>query len=564
MTREEWLAQFKAEYGREPTPAEFTQARDAGSWSVNLGPIGPGTAEIDPATPLSARGRWLADFRAHHDRVPSAQEFAEAKASGFVSQVTAPLPGGVTAGDTQTGPGPSSVSPGANPDPAEADHHRGALPPLAVTRTQPTDVDASSRVAARHRTGWYRRWWAFVIYAVVLALIAAGVGFGIPGTSIHGLLNKPKSAAANADAGQSESQTRVTSMPSSVPSCPKRWTPVTWASWNGGNTLVCSSSGQSGYHVNITDGSRSLSTDKAQTMPTGGYSATFDDGSSAVVAFGGSMTQLTAAGATKAFVTSQAWANGVGTGFTAVPGSSVSSCPAGSYPFSMSLWGNHWLLTCGASQSTPSSFFYYDGTLIATGGSMTNDSGQFCGYAQAGTTVCQNAQMVSTAGFFGPKTTYPTQSSYLPGVGVTNSAEVQGGSSGADAQAGIDAQIKQDTPYAETYLLGQWTPQLSAKWDGVSWQGKTWTSADILNQFQGFKQKYSTAMMLRSSDWSSLGLSGHEWITMVAGIAFGSYTDANKWCYTQGFGPDDCFAVQLGHGAADSTAKSWQPKDFGG
>ncbi|ARO11553.1 MULTISPECIES: hypothetical protein [Propionibacterium] len=569
MSQDEWLRQFTAVYGRQPSSEEFLRAREGGFGSLDADPV-PGA---NPAA-LDGSAQWLADFREQSGRLPTTQEFAAAKAAGFprgAGQSTPPTPttprsvGSAFNGAIQTNGAtptrtagtpmgaPSSFPPAPPVPPAPA------IPPLAAPPSGNGD-----------KSPLYRCWWAIVAYVMVLALIVAAVCFGIPGTGIHGLVNKPEAGASGSasvaagSAAGSDASARVASMPASVPSCPRGWTPTTWASWNGGNSLVCKAAGKSTFHVNVTAGSQSYSTDGATTSPTGGYVANFDGGASAIVAFAGSLTQLTASGVSTVNVTSQAWDNGSSSGFTAVPSGHVTACPSGSYPFSMSVWGNQWLFTCGADQSNGTSFVYSNGSTSDAGGGVLNMSGKFCGATMDAYSICQGAQVVTVSSIaHATTTTYPTQSSYLPGTGVTNAYGPQQASSDTDARTTMDAEIKQDTPLAGAYLVGQWTPQLSAKWDGVSWQGKTWSNQDIANQFRDFKQKYSTAMMLRSADWSTLGLSGHDWVTMVAGISFTNAADANRWCYAKGFDSDNCFAVQLGHGAPDQTMQKWTPGHFG-
>lgn len=462
---------------------------------------------------------WLGQFTAAHGRQPSPEEFVRARTAGF------PAVG--------------------NAEPTMV---------LSTAESQPEVPAQSAEMSSRS----HRRAWPIVAGVLVVALVAAGVLFGVPFTGFHGVLN---SAGTGAEEGASGA-TRDASMPESVPSCPEGWTPVSWSSWNGGNLLVCTTTTGSNYHIAITSDGQNYSTDDGEATPTRGYYARFNDQNSAVIAFGGTLTQLSLSGSTTSHVTSQAWANGKSTGFTAMPASSLPSCPSGMYPFSMSVWGSQWLLTCGSDADSPKYFLYNDSASTRTGGTMVTSSDKFCAADSAGATICQNESLVTVA-LSGRTTTYPTQSSYLPESGITNSLAAGPTTTSNDARASLEAEITQDTPFAEAYLLGQWTPQLSAKWDGISVDGKTWTSQDISSEFEGYKQRYSTAMLLRSSNWSTLGLSDHDWLTMVAGISFSNAADANRWCYAQGFSPTNCYAVQLGHGAPVHTMQSWTPGAFG-
>ena len=361
-------------------------------------------------------------------------------------------------------------------------------------------------------------------------------------------------------------QPRVPSMPASLPSCPQDWTPVAWSTWSGGHTLVCAQTGQQTYHLELTVGAQQYTTDQATRSPTGAYVGQFDSGASVVVSLGGGLIQFTDQATTASYAASAAWDHGVAGGFSLTPVTDVPACPSGSYPLSLSIWTGQWLLTCGVD-ATVTTFSYYNGTAAISGNAMTAQADKTCGPDAKGDVVCYSPSVVTVTSN-GITATYPTASTYVTGSGQNNSFTPSGTIASVDpeqqALTNIDAEIAYDTPVAESYLVGQWTPQLSAKWDGLDWNGQTWNNQAIWDQFQGFKDKYSTSLLLHSSDWSNLGLSDPKWYTMVAGISFSDPDSTNYWCYSQGYDPGNCFAVQLGYGAAQHTMKMWKPSDFGG
>jgi outer membrane protein assembly factor BamB len=370
-------------------------------------------------------------------------------------------------------------------------------------------------------------------------------------------------------------QPRVKGMPSAIASCPAGWTPVSWSTWNGdtpGHTLVCRSSAVDTYYVFIDADGALYSTQTATFSDTGCYVAKYDkDDASAQVCFDGGATWFTGSGATKAYVASDAWnASGTTTGFSSPPSAKVDipDCPAGSSPLSLSTWDDGLLLTCGTSAGSVTKFILHEGSKTSAGSSM-KDSGKdgVCGQDDAGQRVCQTSDTVSI-GKDGSTTAFPTSSSFTPQAGQRNSLHAKKATTVDDAQAQLDAEVKQDKDLVESNLVGMWTPQLSAKYIGFNDGTTDYDAKAIWNQFQTFKQKYPTALLLKGADWSSLGftttpsLQGHDWYTMESGITYSDPNEANRWCSTEGFTPENCFAVQVSHGPADHTAHMWKEGDF--
>ncbi|MDK9322740.1 hypothetical protein FAM23852_002272, partial [Propionibacterium freudenreichii] len=104
--RDEWLRQFRATQGRDPSPEEFLTAQQAGfPVQAPAQPQAPGQPQA-PAPSQTPDARWLAVFRASQGRLPSTQEFAAARAAGFPVGPPAPAepatPGQLPVGDEPT------------------------------------------------------------------------------------------------------------------------------------------------------------------------------------------------------------------------------------------------------------------------------------------------------------------------------------------------------------------------------------------------------------------------------------------------------------------------------
>ena len=359
-----------------------------------------------------------------------------------------------------------------------------------------------------------------------------------------------------------EPQPRVDSMPDSVASCPQGWAVSLWSSWANGNALVCRTAGKASYYVTLTDDSHTYIATDATRTPTGGYQANFPSGPSVLISMGGGLVQLTSSDGTITRVAPESWADGKSTGFTTAPASDIPSCASDTYPVSLSVWGDQWILTCGTSAGKVTNFSYYDGATTLTGKNMSGDSAKYCGKDDKGEKVCVTSSAVTLTS--GKKTTaYPVTSGYTPQNGAVNAPVVTQVTSDDDARTKLSAEVLHDTSLAKASATNRWTPQLSAKWSGIAIGGTTWGNTEIWNEFTTIKAKHPTALLLKSTDWSTLGLSGHSWYTTVAGISFTDSADANRWCYTQGYTPENCFAVKLGHGPAKDTVRKWTPTDFG-
>ena len=79
-------------------------------------------------------------------------------------------------------------------------------------------------------------------------------------------------------------------------------------------------------------------------------------------------------------------------------------------------------------------------------------------------------------------------------------------------------------------LEGSWIPQLSSKVDGTydALDDKTYSLADIYQQYLTLRLRYPNVRLLNSSDWDAYSLDGY-WV-VIAGVPFIYPNQANRWC----------------------------------
>lgn len=107
-----------------------------------------------------------------------------------------------------------------------------------------------------------------------------------------------------------------------------------------------------------------------------------------------------------------------------------------------------------------------------------------------------------------------------------------------------DAVLKElrdaDFGYVSGSIANRWIPKISSKKPGIEVDGRTLTSADVLSDHLHLRSEHRGARLVWSGQWSTF--SSSDWWVTVAGPAQLTATDANRWCDSEGFGVDDCFA----------------------
>jgi serine/threonine-protein kinase len=120
-----------------------------------------------------------------------------------------------------------------------------------------------------------------------------------------------------------------------------------------------------------------------------------------------------------------------------------------------------------------------------------------------------------------------------------------------DPTAALEQVRARDASMVET-LAESWVAQLSARPAESSTTDRTATNAAVLAGYDTLRRQYPGAVLLKSTDWN---YDGHFWITVVH-ERFSSAEEANDWCDTHHFAPQDCFAKKLSHsGVVEGSAK---------
>ncbi|MGY4867314.1 hypothetical protein [Mycolicibacterium elephantis] len=117
------------------------------------------------------------------------------------------------------------------------------------------------------------------------------------------------------------------------------------------------------------------------------------------------------------------------------------------------------------------------------------------------------------------------------------------GSSDGVAGAVLEELRDADFPAVRSTMSNRWVPQISSKRVGLVAEGKTWDNADILRDHLRLRQRFSGARLVWSGHWTTFNEPDF-WVTVVA-PSLPTALDANRWCDSQNFAADDCFAKFL-------------------
>ena len=120
-----------------------------------------------------------------------------------------------------------------------------------------------------------------------------------------------------------------------------------------------------------------------------------------------------------------------------------------------------------------------------------------------------------------------------------------------DPTAALEQIRAQDAPAVEG-LAESWVAQLSTRPAALQSTGRTITDAAILAGHDTLRKQYPGAVLLRSTDWN---YDGQFWITIM-NERFSTAEEANTWCETHRFAPQNCFAKKLSHtGVIEGSAR---------
>jgi len=214
------------------------------------------------------------------------------------------------------------------------------------------------------------------------------------------------------------------SSPTDMPSCPAGMSPVSWTKYDTGSILVCAGDQ---YQVVIDDSKHKSATASKLDFGAGGITITCTDGVTYRIGAGASVVITDSGGKSTTHPAAESWAPS--TGQVAYPKAPpvTQSCPAGTWPISLSTWQGGWLLVCGTDANTPSWLGYSDGTNTGTTSDVTATGSSYCGNIDAGQ-VCANSApaLVVLTPTSGNPQQYPVDNNYFPSTGAGGAGQGTG------------------------------------------------------------------------------------------------------------------------------------------
>lgn len=197
-------------------------------------------------------------------------------------------------------------------------------------------------------------------------------------------------------------------------------------------------------------------------------------------------------------------------------------------------------LTFGAG-----SFYRLPNTLGSTSGGVTSTAGgtTYLVECDRGTETATEAPAPDSSSSMSAAATGPA---VPPGTNLTLSVD--------DA---LRRQANADRSFIMTNLNNRWVAQLSSKRPGLVADGKTWTNADILDEFLALRLRFNDVRLLWSDEWPVF--SYHGWWVTVAAATFPGPDAANSWCSQQSFDPGHCFAKLISTTAGpENSTRYWR------
>lgn len=210
----------------------------------------------------------------------------------------------------------------------------------------------------------------------IASIFAFGFGFESLRLGINGL-----SLVGNS--GDGEGLGPSTEEAVELPGCPSGWAPISRYSWSDGEILVCSQTA-TGKLTSYLRADGSVSQSASVLVAPTGISARFETGR-VDIAFDGLLIWVNG---DAAITPDHGWVSGMGDLDLSRKLGKVPSCPADSFPLSISTWSDGWLMICGAADGTPVNFSYLDGTKSGSGTSIYKDGVRYCGDDETGLKVC--------------------------------------------------------------------------------------------------------------------------------------------------------------------------------
>lgn len=211
-------------------------------------------------------------------------------------------------------------------------------------------------------------------------------------------------------------------VPADTPDCPSGMTAISWTQYADGAILLCRL--DQTYAVVFPAHPDWVPTEL--NFSPGGHDVAFTNGTRVRVSLGGRVVTTEADGTVTAQPVTSAWNDAVGRLKAFVP-SDLRTCPAGSWPISLSTYQGGWLLVCGTAADAPTSMLLSAGSDVTEVGSVTYRNGGYCGTAQA-RTICgyRSPAVVSVTTPDGTVTQHSADSNYFDGHGAGGTGQGNG------------------------------------------------------------------------------------------------------------------------------------------
>jgi len=216
--------------------------------------------------------------------------------------------------------------------------------------------------------------------------------------------------------------------PTAAPACPTGMSPISWTQYTDGSILLC----QADQRFAVVYPSHPDWQAAELNFTDGGHEVVFANGTRVRVVLGGSVVYTDASGTVTSQPATQTWSNSRGEVRFSVP-ADVKTCPAGSWPISLSTFDGGWLLVCGTTAGQPISMVFSSAGIQEQVGSVTYRDSGYCGTSNVGE-VCayRSPAVVSVKGADGSLTQHSASSNYFDGHG-------QGGAGEGTGSYGVDA-----------------------------------------------------------------------------------------------------------------------------
>lgn len=211
-------------------------------------------------------------------------------------------------------------------------------------------------------------------------------------------------------------------VPADAPDCPSGMTAISWTQYTDGAILLCRL--DQAYAVVFPAHQDWVPAEL--NFSAGGHEVVFTNGTKVRVSLGGRVVTTEADGTVTAQPVTSAWNDAAGRVKGSVP-SDLRTCPAGSWPISLSTYQGGWLLVCGTAADAPTSMLLSTGTDVTDVSSVTYRNGGYCGTAPSGT-VCgyRSPAVVSVTAPDGTVTQHSADSNYFDGHGAGGTGKGNG------------------------------------------------------------------------------------------------------------------------------------------